>query len=154
MNFNFTTGEGISAAVFGIVFMGALLKAFWDAVTRGSTQIEYDQMIAEEHEKLEQAEERTTDEHHDIVWSELDPVLRHKAVLHMRSLLTVEDARAIQTQYEADPLLWWAPYHFFAGMAIRNELRQHVATDDQLPTRNWDDYWVRTVEAAVGVKPV
>jgi hypothetical protein len=47
---------------------------------------------------------------------------------------------------------WIVDYHFGWGMNIRNLLRSNGLTDDQLPDKNWDDYYAQVVEAAVGLR--
>jgi hypothetical protein len=34
-------------------------------------------------------------------------------------------------------------------MGIRNLLRKNVCLDDDLPSGNWDDYYIRLIEKAV-----
>jgi hypothetical protein len=54
--------------------------------------------------------------------------------------------------YKEDPVHWISPYHFTTGMAIRNLLREKVCRDDQLPSGNFDDYYVQLLEIAAGVR--
>jgi hypothetical protein len=46
---------------------------------------------------------------------------------------------------------WWVQggWHSHQGMQIRNLLRDCI-TDDQLPSGNWDDYYVEVLEKASG----
>lgn len=41
--------------------------------------------------------------------------------------------------------------HFSFGMSVRNGLRREGLTDDLLPERNWDDYYVGCIELALGL---
>jgi len=75
--------------------------------------------------------------------------LRAKAVNALRMELSPETQAEIRKAIAQDPDTWWAASHFFWGMAIRNFLRHHCCLDEQLPTGNWDDYYVQAVEEAV-----
>lgn len=69
------------------------------------------------------------------------------------------------TTFEVDGIEIADYWHFGGGMYVRNLLREHGFTDDQLPpfdefygegtdVRNWDDYYIACVEAAAGVRPI
>jgi len=58
----------------------------------------------------------------------------------------------IKDEYKKDPIHWCTPYHLNWGMGVRNSLRQAGFTDDKLPTKNWDDYYVRIIEIACGLR--
>ncbi len=68
-----------------------------------------------------------------------------------------ETVNQIKEAIHDDPKLWYAPYHFGWGMAIRNYLRTDVGIlDKELPSNacendcgNWDDYYVECVEKAM-----
>lgn len=87
--------------------------------------------------------------------------LRLKAVRHLRDKLHPVTLKEVREAHEKDPEKWWAGFHMFGGMAIRNLLRD-VIKDDELPGnkwsgedgqeyRNWDDYYIEVLEEAAGV---
>jgi hypothetical protein len=81
---------------------------------------------------------------------ELDPWIVIKSVMVLSELHPLmEETREMHKQ---DPVHWMSPYHFSAGMAIRNLLRDKVCQDDQLPSGNWDDYYVQLIEIAAGCR--
>lgn len=60
------------------------------------------------------------------------------------------DVRALRREIAADPDKWWAGYHFGWGMSVRNYLRQQGGIKDkQLPSGNWDDYYIECIEEAL-----
>ncbi len=75
-----------------------------------------------------------------------------EATEYLREEIPEESKILIRRNMESDPITWWAPFHFIWGMGIRNLLREHVATDDELSTGNWDDHYIQCVEAAVQVQ--
>lgn len=85
---------------------------------------------------------------------ELPLEIRQKAVEYLKSEMPKENfdnlillyRNAIQKGY------WFTGYHFGYGMAIRNFLRAKGLFDDQLPSGNWDDYYVCCLEIAMGVR--
>jgi hypothetical protein len=87
-------------------------------------------------------------EYEHRVWAELDEGIKQRAVEHLRGAMS--DSLKAQTRelMAKAPEGWIVPYHFNTGMAIRNMLRE-VIKDDELPSGNWDDYYVRAVEEAV-----
>jgi hypothetical protein len=83
---------------------------------------------------------------HNDRLAELEPWIVEKAVKVLSELHPMmEETREL---YKEDPVHWISPYHFSTGMAIRNLLRKEVCTDDQLPTKNWDDAYVQLLEIA------
>ena len=89
--------------------------------------------------------------HHDYELSRLDIDTVEKSIHELRELITIADATKIREEYKKDPNTWWAAYHHGWGTAIRNHLRDKVCLDDQLPSGNWDDYYIRLVEKACGI---
>jgi hypothetical protein len=68
----------------------------------------------------------------------------------IRGQLDKSDVAKIREEIDANPLTWWAPYHFSFGMAVRNRLRLAGLGETHLPEiGTLDDYWVEIVEAAV-----
>lgn len=113
-------------------------------------------------------------EWHERKWAELPRSTQRRAVNHLRDyVFTAADFHEFRKLWhEAGPD--WAsadftpvetkkkiieeygcyiptPFHFGAGMGIRNELRD-VVKDDELPTGNWDDYYIPAIERAIGVR--
>ena len=60
-----------------------------------------------------------------------------------------EIRKVIETQGIDD---WIAGYHFNWGMAMRNALRDAGFSDDELPDKNWDDYYHQVIEIALGMR--
>jgi hypothetical protein len=90
--------------------------------------------------------------YHDARMRELpEPFVRSCIDLIAGSLSPISRA-ALRAAVEEDPQTWWALEHFNFGMSIRNQLRQAGYKDDQLPSGNWDDYYVPILEAAVGAR--
>lgn len=75
-----------------------------------------------------------------------------KGVEHLKTILNDSTRGMILIKWHDDPAEWWAFYHHGWGTAIRNSLRDHVCKDDQLPSGNWDDYYIQLVEIACGVR--
>lgn len=114
-------------------------------------------------------------ERFDLLWEQLPPRLRTTAVEYLRE--NVADLDVIRGWIEEDPENWYVrdqnvtmqaipiegpapaalylpmPFHFHGGMAVRNLLRK-VIRDDELPSGNWDDYYVQALEAAAGKRVV
>jgi hypothetical protein len=81
---------------------------------------------------------------------ELDPLIVIKSVMVLSELHPMmEETKEL---YKEDPVHWVSPFHFSTGMAIRNLLRDKVCLDDQLPSGNWDDYYVQLIEIAAGCR--
>lgn len=91
-----------------------------------------------------------------LAWSRLDPSLRERAVKHLRRVLPPAWADAIRAAIEEHGAEWTSKigddplyvFHFSHGMAIRNMLREAVG-DADLPSGNWDDYYVPALEEAL-----
>jgi hypothetical protein len=111
--------------------------------------------------------ERALREHEELCWSECPQDLRNQMV-HACTLLppeTIEHVKRLMTeprwpivdelsQEERDRLVAEfgyalpSPFHFGTGMAIRNFLRAKGVKDEQTPSGNLDDYYVKALEAA------
>lgn len=59
------------------------------------------------------------------------------------------DQSEIKAAIAEDPEGWFAPYHFYWGMAVRNLLRTEGYGEDYWPVGNLDDIYVELVEDAV-----
>jgi uncharacterized LabA/DUF88 family protein len=77
-----------------------------------------------------------------------------KSVKFFDSIFDKIDRYGIKRDYENDPETWWAEQHFYWGMDMRNLLRKNVCLDNELPTGNWDDYYVQMIELTVGVREI
>lgn len=91
-------------------------------------------------------------EHHEHKLKELPEWIRDKGVEYLKGLIPDDDKIQIKMEYEKDNKTWWAMYHHGWGTAIRNSLRDNVCLDDELPSGNWDDYYVPLVEIACGLR--
>jgi len=72
---------------------------------------------------------------------------RHQAIGFLFGKLTDQDR--IREAIKADPKEWWACYHFFWGMSVRNLLRQHGMGEDFFGVANLDDIYIELVEDAM-----
>lgn len=88
-------------------------------------------------------------DYHRRKWDELDGEIKRRAVRFLQKELSPDNQKEWFGEMEKDPEHWCSQHHMFAGMAFRNLLRQEVK-DSELPTGNWDDYYVAALEAAVG----
>lgn len=99
---------------------------------------------------------------HDERWRELPVEIKERAkqiILAYYEPSAIEQAR---NMHKADPVHWMAPYHFNFGMGVRNLLRSGSLgekqtgidgiSDSELPSKNWDDYYVAALEYAAGVR--
>ncbi len=92
---------------------------------------------------------------HDKCWAELDPEIKIKAMAAIRVALNQQTKDNVKKLFWMDPLGWSISFHFGWGMAIRNKIRELTGVlDDQLPSGNWDDYYVAVVEAALGLREI
>lgn len=91
-------------------------------------------------------------------WRAMPAELRTKAVRVVDLVLTESTKAALRDEADRDAW-WWAGYHAFAGLLIRNALRDAGLTDSMLPfhrklawgppAQNWDDYYVAVMEVAL-----
>lgn len=89
-------------------------------------------------------------EFHQNKFTSLPANLRERMIARVKEVLHEEDLPKIRQAIASNPLSWWAPYHFFFGMAIRNALREAKLGEHEFPfLQNLDDHWVSIVEAAV-----
>lgn len=82
--------------------------------------------------------------------AKLDPEYRDRCVSYLRTKIPSEVLCRVYAMYNDDPVNWSVEFHFSAGMAVRNLLRNGGFTDNQLPSGNWDDYYVPILELAAG----
>lgn len=89
-------------------------------------------------------------EFHEKKWAELPDDVKTKAVTFLRSQFSEELKEDVRARIKADPIHWIGMEHFGWGMGVRNALRvEGNIKDDLLPSGNWDDYYIKAVEAAV-----
>lgn len=70
----------------------------------------------------------------------------------VEALKTILDANEIKELHAKDPRTWWALAHHGWGTRVRNFLRDKVCRDEELPSKNWDDYYIQIVEIACGCR--
>lgn len=75
-----------------------------------------------------------------------------KAVPFLKELLGKEGAEETKRMWKEDPEFWWAGFHHGWGTSVRNRLRKDVCKDNELPSGNWDDYYIQLVELACEVR--
>lgn len=95
--------------------------------------------------------DETLADYHTRKWAELDPEIKRRAVFLLKEEIAPECLNEWRQLMEADPEHWPVEHHFMAGMSFRNLLRKRIV-DRELPTGNWDDYWVAALEAAAGFR--
>lgn len=107
-------------------------------------------------------------------WNELPADVRQKAVEHLRKINNYEQLKSLVLELmEEEPVTWpfmvmnrreieenrklGSPhplrlvpcqFHMQGGMVVRNWLRTFLK-DKELPSKNWDDYYVPIIEVAV-----
>lgn len=91
-------------------------------------------------------------EFHEARYAELTQDQRDRAKAILLAKLTPDVLEEVRELHGDDPISWASPYHHFWGMGIRNLLRQEGFKDAELPSGNWDDYYVAVVEYAAGIR--
>lgn len=101
---------------------------------------------------------------YDELWERVDQDVKERSILALQKKLTPELSQQIRDHISKHGKNEWVhvdPFdHFFFGMQVRNELREAGILDAELPpfdkyygegtnVRNWDDYYVQALEAAV-----
>lgn len=99
-------------------------------------------------------EEIDIEEHNRKRLEELPVWIRKSAVLALQDVLSEGDVLAIREDHAKDPRTWWALSHHGWGTGIRNFLRHTVCLDNELPSGNWDDYYIQLVEIYCGIRKV
>jgi len=95
--------------------------------------------------------------HHEKCFNELPKDILIKACNFLKNdYLSDETIYRLNQRYEDFSLdqksLWFIGCHNYEGMYIRNFLREKGLLDNQLPSGNWDDYYVQCLECAIGVR--
>lgn len=86
-------------------------------------------------------------------WLELPEDFRTRVTTYLKENLSPEFLNGIREAFKENPEGWWSRsgWHFGQGMSVRNLLRRRGFRDEQLPTGNWDDYYIQAIEDAAGV---
>lgn len=92
------------------------------------------------------------------MWLELPADVRDRCIVHLKKNLDKDTLANIDKKIKEDPHEWWAKpetikniphsFHFYQGMKIRNLLRD-IVLDKELPTGNWDDYYIQAIEQCI-----
>lgn len=91
-------------------------------------------------------------------YNEIPPDVLEKAIKILQDHLLEKDRQVIRDLYKKHgPHMWMREVndgfgHFSFGMAIRNCLRQEGLTDELLPDKNWDDYYISVIEKSLGLR--
>jgi hypothetical protein len=98
---------------------------------------------------------------HDKKWSELPQETRDKAKRIILAYYKESALDQIRDMHAKDPIHWGSEIHFGGGMGTRNLLRTGVIDnvdvgerilDSELPSGNWDDYYIAALEYAAGIR--
>lgn len=87
------------------------------------------------------------------VYATLSPEIKAPALAMLAHELSGLDGRSIRDMYEENPTGWMVPYHFSAGMSIRNLLRDRGFGEDYFNVDNLDDIYVALIEEALKLHP-
>jgi len=88
-------------------------------------------------------------EFHEEKYKELNDGVKQRAIRVIREEIPTIVQDQIRMAILSDPDEWSVPYHFGWGMGVRNLLREKGILDNELPSGNWDDYYVAVVEDAL-----
>lgn len=93
-------------------------------------------------------------EYYNNKLAEIPKDVLEKAIEYLNQHLSEDDKEFLINEYNKNRLLidWFIPYHNYDGMYLRNELRNIGLTDDLLPDKNWDDYYIQVLELAIGIR--
>ncbi|MDX2215509.1 MAG: hypothetical protein SFY66_19755 [Oculatellaceae cyanobacterium bins.114] len=82
---------------------------------------------------------------------EIPPQVLEQAIAVFESL-PAEFKTECRVRHAIEPDNWISCWHLSVGMQLRNLLRQKGLTDDLLPDKNWDDYYVQVLEVSLGLR--
>lgn len=89
----------------------------------------------------------------DEKFNEIPQEVLEKASAFLIGYIPAGEQILIIEEIKEKGLMDWAiPHHSFWGMSIRNNLREAGLTDDLLPDKNWDDYYIQVIEYALGLR--
>jgi hypothetical protein len=80
--------------------------------------------------------------------AKLKPSLVFEILGFLQELL-FNNREAIREAIRNNPQTWWAEYHSFWGMMVRNELRKAGFGEKELGIDNLDDYYIGLIELAL-----
>jgi hypothetical protein len=101
-----------------------------------------------------------TQEYFDSKYRELPVEVISKAVSTFKKVLEKEpelEKRMREVIQRRGSIFWideFPMFHFGVGMFLRNKLRENGLTDEVLPDKNWDDYYIQVLEAALGFRDI
>lgn len=72
-----------------------------------------------------------------------------KSVAYLKTIPEKVQEQLRQSYHELPRDSFIGMIHFNWGMDCRNNLRKNVCLDDQLPSGNWDDYYIELLELAL-----
>src|SRR3990167_1330791 len=87
--------------------------------------------------------------YHSDNLAKIDTAIRDRAVEFLRNFFTEEVKQLIREAEKDNPQTWWAAYHSFWGMGVRNTLRKNGFSEKELCVENLDDCYIGLVELAV-----
>jgi hypothetical protein len=91
---------------------------------------------------------------HQSRYLELSVEIRDTALSILGKYISAESYEMVVEDYQKWGERWWleANIHFHWGRAVRNLLRQQGIPDNQLPSGNWDDYYLPLIEVMAGCR--
>ena len=92
----------------------------------------------------------------DKKYDEIPKDVLKKATKILNEYLSQEDKAFIIDKFNRHGKVEWMMSiprgHFEVGMAIRNLLRDKGLSDECLPDKNWDDYYIQVIEKALNLQ--
>jgi hypothetical protein len=88
----------------------------------------------------------------DKFMKECPPKIVKESLVALDGILDQVTRARIKEEHKKDPKTWWAFYHHGWGTAVRNALRDKVCLDKELPSGNWDDYYIQIIEIYLGLR--
>ena len=109
-----------------------------------------------ENNKYHQMTDNEFVQFHEDRYNKLPKWIVYKSIDVLKQELPERTKKEFREAYYEDPINWMSQYHFWGGMSIRNLLRDKVCLDQELSEneeyQNWDNYYTKLVELAIGVK--
>lgn len=92
--------------------------------------------------------------YYDKKFAEIPKVVLDDAVEYTLETLSKEDKEQIILLHKKYGQVEWmhALGHFDVGMRLRNYFRECGLTDELLPDKNWDDYYIQVIEKALNLR--
>lgn len=84
-----------------------------------------------------------------IIYDALPDDKKQVAIRLLKKYISAKETRLIRTEIKKAPVHWFAKYHFYWGMYIRNVLRDNGMGEKYFGIKNLDDIYVELVEGAV-----